>query len=136
MKDSTALIQENEIEGGGVAAVLVQGTATIRKSKFLGKGEKQGDAVWVWEGSTATIDANAFSGYRTAVSSTKATVIVMGNTVQGFTGPAIIIKDSAISKVAQLQEELASVRHRQKQLLNLRMLEKIDARRHVRIDKP
>lgn len=36
-------------------------------------------------------------------------------------------QDSAISKVAQLQEELASVRHRQKQPLNLRMLEEIDA---------
>ncbi|MEZ6142608.1 MAG: recombinase family protein [Zavarzinella sp.] len=36
-------------------------------------------------------------------------------------------QDGAISKVAQLQEELTSVRHRQKQLLNLRMLEEIDA---------
>ena len=36
-------------------------------------------------------------------------------------------QDSAISKVAQLQEELASVRHQQKRLLNLRMLEEIDA---------
>ncbi len=36
-------------------------------------------------------------------------------------------QDSAMSKVAQLQGELASVRHQQKQLLNLRMLEEIDA---------
>ncbi|MCO6454889.1 MAG: recombinase family protein [Pirellulaceae bacterium] len=36
-------------------------------------------------------------------------------------------QDSAISKVAQLQEELASVRQQQRQLLNLRMLEEIDA---------
>jgi parallel beta-helix repeat protein len=94
VKGSTALIQENHIEGGGVAAVLVQGTATVSKNKFLGRGEKQGNAVWVWEGSTATIDANKFHGYRAAVSSTKATVIVTGNTIQGFTGPAILIKDS------------------------------------------
>jgi parallel beta-helix repeat protein len=95
VKGSTVLIQENEIEGGGVGAVLVQGTATVSKNKFLGHGEKQGNAVWVWEGSTATIDANSFNGYRTAVNSTKATVIVTSNTVQGFTGPAIIIKDSS-----------------------------------------
>ncbi len=94
VKESTALIQDNKIEGGGVAAVLVQGTATISKNKFVGQGEKQGNAVWVWEGSTATIDANTFNGYRAAVSATKATMIVNGNTVQGFTGPAIIIKDS------------------------------------------
>ena len=36
-------------------------------------------------------------------------------------------QDGAISKVAQLQEELTSVRQQQKQLLNLRMLEEIDA---------
>ena len=95
VKESTALIQDNKIEGGGVAAILVQGTATISKNKFVGLGEKQGNAIWVWEGSTATIDANSFNGYRTAVNSTKATVIVTSNTVQGFTGPAIIIKDSS-----------------------------------------
>lgn len=94
VKGSTALIQENEIEGGGVAAVLVQGSATVRKNRFLGQGEKQGIAVWVWEGSTATIDDNRLHGYRAAVSASKATVIVTGNTIQSFTGPAIIIKDS------------------------------------------
>lgn len=36
-------------------------------------------------------------------------------------------QDSAMSKAAKLQEELASVRQQQKQLLNLRMLEEIDA---------
>ena len=36
-------------------------------------------------------------------------------------------QDGAISKVAQLQEELTVVRQQQKQLLNLRMLEEIDA---------
>lgn len=95
VKEATALIQENQIEGGGVAAVLIQGTATISKNKFLGQGEKQGNAVWLWDRSTATIDGNSFNGYRSAVSATKATVIATGNTVQGFTGPAIFVKDSA-----------------------------------------
>lgn len=91
---STAMIQGNQIEGGGVAAVLVQGTATVSNNKFVGLGEKQGNAVWVWEGSTATISDNSFDGYRAAVQATKANVVVMGNTVQGFNGPAIIIKNS------------------------------------------
>jgi parallel beta-helix repeat protein len=95
VKGSTVLIQENEIEGGGIGAVLVQGTATISKNKFVGQGAKQGNAVWVWEGSTATIDANSFVGYRAAISATKATVSVTSNRVQGFTGPAIIIRDSS-----------------------------------------
>lgn len=36
-------------------------------------------------------------------------------------------QDSAISKVAQLREALSSVRQQQRQRLNLRMLEEIDA---------
>jgi hypothetical protein len=92
---STALIENNEITGGGVAAVLVQGTATVSKNKFLGQGEKQGNAVWVWERSKVLVTSNSFSGYRAAINATKATVVITGNTVQGFTGPAIIIKDSA-----------------------------------------
>ncbi|MFN7844763.1 MAG: hypothetical protein ACK5N9_23835, partial [Pirellula sp.] len=46
---SNATICDNRITGGGVAAVLVQGTATISGNKFTGKGAKQGNAVWVWE---------------------------------------------------------------------------------------
>ena len=94
VKGSTALIRQNKIEGGGVAAVLVQGTATISNNQFVGQGARQGNAVWVWEGSTATIDANSFDGYRSAVSANKATVSVASNSMKGFTSPAIFIKDS------------------------------------------
>ncbi len=91
---STALIQKNDIKGGGVAAVLVQGTATVSDNRFKGQGEKQGHAVWVWEMSTATISANAFDGYRGAVNASKSTLVITGNTIQGFHGPAITVKDS------------------------------------------
>jgi hypothetical protein len=91
---STATIRDNRITGGGVAAVLVQGKATLSGNKFVGVGVKQGNAVWVWEGSTATISDNSFDGYRAAVNATKATVVVSGNTVKQFQGTAIIVKDS------------------------------------------
>ncbi len=91
---STARIYDNKISGGGVAAVLVQGTATIGSNEFVGQGERQGNAVWVWEGSIASIDANRFDGYRAAVSATKATVVVSGNTASGTTGAAFVVKDS------------------------------------------
>jgi hypothetical protein len=42
---STATIRENRIKGGGVAAVLVQGKATISGNNFTGTGEKQGNAI-------------------------------------------------------------------------------------------
>ncbi len=91
---STALLRDNEIEGGGVAAVLVQGMATVADNQFQGQGEKQGTAVWVWQGSTATVSGNSFGGYRAAVDATQASVVVTNNIVRGAGGPAIIVRDS------------------------------------------
>jgi hypothetical protein len=91
---STALIRDNQLAGGGVAAVLVQGDVTIQGNQFFGAGEKQGNAVWVWEGSTAAITANAFADYRAAIQATKASVTATENTIRGFRGAAIVIKDS------------------------------------------
>lgn len=91
---SKATIRDNRISGGGVAAVLVQGKATVSGNTFAGAGAKQGNAVWVWENSTATITDNSFDGYRAAVNATKATVGITGNTVKQFQGTAIIVKDS------------------------------------------
>lgn len=95
VKDSsTATIRSNRISGGGVAAVLVQGKATVSDNTFAGVGAKQGNAIWVWENSTATISDNSFNGYRAAVNATKATVVITSNTVKQFQGTAIIVKDS------------------------------------------
>jgi parallel beta-helix repeat protein len=91
---STATIRDNQISGGGVAAILVQGKATVSGNTFIGIGEKQGNAVWVWENSTATISDNSFDGYRTAVNATKATVTVTDNSIKQFQDTAIIVKDS------------------------------------------
>jgi parallel beta-helix repeat protein len=91
---SMATIRDNRITGGGVAAVLVQGKATVSGNTFTGIGPKQGNAVWVWEKSTAAITENSFDGYRAAVHATKASLAVTGNSVKQFQGTAIIIKDS------------------------------------------
>jgi len=91
---SSATILDNRITGGGVAAVLVQGKATVRGNTFIGTGEKQGNAVWVWEDSTATISGNSFHGYRAAVSAKKASVVVTGNTIRQFQKAAIVLKES------------------------------------------
>lgn len=91
---STVLVLDNRITGGGVAAILVQGKATISGNTFAGIGEKQSHAVWVWENSTATVRDNSFDGYRAAVTAVKATVVITGNTVTRFRGPTIVVRDS------------------------------------------
>ena len=64
---STAVIADNRISGGGVAAVLIQGQATIRGNTFTSRQPKQGPAVWVWSQSTAIIADNKVDGYSAAV---------------------------------------------------------------------
>ncbi|MEX2212752.1 MAG: right-handed parallel beta-helix repeat-containing protein [Phycisphaeraceae bacterium] len=92
---SIATVLKNTLEGGGVAAVLVQGNATISGNTFKGVGDKQGNAVWVWEGSDVTVHANTFNGYRAAVNASKAKVIITANSISGFSGAAIIVRDSS-----------------------------------------
>jgi len=91
---STATIRANRISGGGVAAVLVQGTATVSGNTFTGTKVKQGNAIWIWENSKATVSENSFDGYRTAVNAKKANVVVAGNRVKNFQDEAILVKDS------------------------------------------
>ena len=92
--DSNATIQANRFKGGGVAALLVQGQATICKNDFVGNGAKQGNAIWVWEDSTVSIINNSFHGYRTSVDARKAVVTVLTNTIKQFQGAAIVVKSS------------------------------------------
>lgn len=91
---STAVIQDNHISGGGVAAVLIQGTATVSRNTFFSDSDRHGNAIWVRENSTATILQNAFDGYRSAVNTAKATITVAGNSVRNFHGAAIVVRDS------------------------------------------
>lgn len=77
-----------------MAVVLVQGKATVSGNTFAGIGAKQGNAMWVWENSMATVSDNSFDGYRAAVNASKATVVVTGSTIKQFQGTAIVVKDS------------------------------------------
>lgn len=66
--DSIASIHGNQISGGGVAALLIQGRATATGNAFIGLNEKQGKAIWIWEGATATVTDNSFTGYAAEIS--------------------------------------------------------------------
>ncbi len=111
---SQARIEKNEIKGGGVAAVLVQGSATIDDNEFQGRGEKQGNAVWVWQGSTATVSNNSFDGYGTAVNASKSRVNIIDNTIKRFRNTAIQVIDSShpahiFGNMAITKNELAQI---------------------------
>ncbi len=97
---ATASLENNRIGGGGVAAVLVQGTAYLAGNEFVGKGKGQGSAVWIWQGSDVSVVGNKFAGYRHAVNATKSKVTILRNTIKGFEKTAILItKPSSDPKV-------------------------------------
>ncbi len=96
MGKSAATIRANEILGGGVAAVLLQGKGTVTDNIFVGAGEKQGNAIWIREGSRAVVSHNRFQGYRTAVNAKNAEVVVSENEISQFRGAAIHVKDSPL----------------------------------------
>ncbi len=89
--NSTATLQKNRIYGGGVAGVLVQGTAFLEKNTFVGKGKGQGSAIWVWADSQVSVLDNQFDGYRNAVNATKSRVLISQNTIQHFEKSAIVV---------------------------------------------
>lgn len=92
---SSATVRDNQIHGGGVAAILVEGNAFINSNVFTGIGQKQGTAVWVWAGSNATINNNQFDGYGKAINASKSTMRVTDNKVSNFRSIAITIKQSS-----------------------------------------
>lgn len=91
---SKAILKENTFVGGGVAALLIQGEATVAENRFEGQGEKQGNAIWLWEGTRAVIHKNKISHYRAGVQGSKATADVLGNEIHHFQRQAIVVLES------------------------------------------
>lgn len=115
---SHATIHDNRLTGGGVAAILVQGQAAVRGNTFQGVGAAQGNAVWVWKDSTASIADNTFNGYRTAVHATGATLEIFDNSIRNFGGTAILVHDSAVP--AHVYGNTASSMNAQAKIVDVR----------------
>jgi len=94
---STAVVTGNIIRGGGVAGLLVQGTARITGNDFVGNGPRRGPgppnfAVWVRSGSDVLVSGNHISGWRHALDASGARKIrVIENTASGFLGTAFVV---------------------------------------------
>ncbi|MDA0920629.1 MAG: right-handed parallel beta-helix repeat-containing protein [Planctomycetota bacterium] len=98
-EESTALITDNTITGGGVAGVLVRGTATITGNQFDGNGPRKGGppnfAAWIHAGSTVTFSDNRVDRWRYALSASDAeSVRAIGNTTSRFMDTTIVVNNS------------------------------------------
>lgn len=97
---SRATVEDNVIRGGGVAGVLLQGTAKVSGNQFHGSGPRSGGppnfAVWVQAESTAEISDNDVDHWRHAVQASGAKrVQVTGNRVRHFLQAAIVVQKPA-----------------------------------------
>jgi hypothetical protein len=92
---SSAIVSGNRLQGGGVAGILVQGTAHIADCDFQGAGPKQGSAIWIWDGSTVDVSGNEFNGYGTALNAAGSRVSASDNHVRAFRGTAIVVRKPA-----------------------------------------
>jgi hypothetical protein len=100
-EDSKAVISDNVITGGGVAGVLVRGTATMTGNQFNGNGPRTGGppnfAAWVHPGSTVTFTDNRVDRWRHALSASDAeSVRAIGNTTSRFLDTSIVVSNSKL----------------------------------------
>ena len=100
-EDSSAVVNDNTIRGGGVAGVMVQGFAVISGNRFEGNGPRQGGpphfAVWVRRGSTVSFSGNDTNQWRHALYASGANQVhATGNTASRFLGTAIVVTESKL----------------------------------------
>jgi parallel beta-helix repeat protein len=99
LENSSATLTDNDLHGGGVAGVLLEGTAHIEKNRFHGNGPRKGGppnfAIWVKAGSSVTFSNNEVDHWRHALFASKAKqVLANDNKVHAFLDTALIIRDS------------------------------------------
>ncbi len=95
---STAVLVDNRLTGGGVAGVLLEGTANISGNHFEGTEPRQGGppnfAIWVQAGSSLICNDNRSDRWRHAVFAQGAKAVRVADTsVSHFLGTAIVIRD-------------------------------------------
>lgn len=98
LDESRATISGNTIRGGGVAGVLVQGSAEIRGNRFINGASRAGKAtngaVWAHPGSEVVFNGNQIENWPRALSAKNpATIVAKDNRVSGFKGVAIVVID-------------------------------------------
>jgi hypothetical protein len=91
---SSAVVVDNEFLAGGVAAILVEGTARIRGNRFRAIDERAGLGIWVKPHSSATISENEFHGYRSAIQVVEGRVMITRNRFYRIRHLPIRIKDA------------------------------------------
>lgn len=100
-EDSSVVVSDNTVVGGGVAGVMVQGTAVISGNQFQGNGPRAGGppnfAAWIQAGSKVSFFNNRTDRWRHGLFAGGANQIwATNNTVSNFLGSAIVVDNSKL----------------------------------------
>ena len=100
-ENSSVVVIDNTITGGGVAGVMVQGNAQISGNQFKGNGPRAGGppnfAVWVQSGSNVSFSSNQTDRWRHALAASGANrVLATDNTISNFIGTGIVVNKSLL----------------------------------------
>jgi len=98
-ENSTLHLKDNSLQGGGVAAVMLKGTANVSENTIIGEGPRRGGppnfAAWVHPKSTLHFNDNKVSKWRHAILADKAKqVTAKDNEISDFCGTAIVVRNS------------------------------------------
>ncbi|MCA9066481.1 MAG: right-handed parallel beta-helix repeat-containing protein [Planctomycetaceae bacterium] len=59
---SRAIVTRNEFTGGGIASLLIEGTATVTENDFRSSSPEPRNAVWIWKSSHGRVENNRLHG--------------------------------------------------------------------------
>lgn len=98
-ENSSAIVTENRIRGGGVAGVMVQGKAFVSGNRFEGNGPRPGGppnfAAWVHGGSSVIFTDNRIDRWRHALYASEAQAVhALDNVTSGFLRTSIVVQKS------------------------------------------
>lgn len=100
-ENSSVVVVDNTITGGGVAGVMVQGKATISGNQFKGNGPRAGGppnfAAWIHGGSNVSFSNNRTDRWRHALFARGANQVwATDNTASNFLGAGIVVSKSLL----------------------------------------
>ena len=98
-ENSTLNLHDNSLQGGGVAAIMLKGTANVSGNTIIGEGPRRTGppnfAAWVHPKSTLNFYNNKLQKWRHAILADKAQKITAkDNTISEFWGRAIVVRNS------------------------------------------
>ncbi len=96
---SSATLLQNDLQGGGVACVLVEGTATLHDNSLASNQPGTGTGIWGWKDAQLVITNNRINDFAVAAKAAETEVRFIGNIVEQPASPAVQLSQQAVTPI-------------------------------------